>query len=180
MNKPLAAMKVQRWAGMLLALLLLLGVTACDPEPAEEDLPAVDTTAADVAPATPVTTLSSLLEAPEREALVDRQVELADVRVDAVVGDSTFWVASVDGSAEERAFVVLENLEESEPGPGTGADGRYNVDVGDVLIVYGRIVALQPDDPTGDVRDEDAQGLLEGGVYIRADRLDFTERAPDS
>ncbi|MGI9174263.1 MAG: hypothetical protein ACR2GR_02935 [Rhodothermales bacterium] len=179
MNRPLVAMKALNRAGMLLALLLLLSMTACDPEPSEEGPAATDTTAADV-PDAPITTLPALSDAAEREALVDQRVELANMRVDDVTGDSTFWIVPANGSADERVFVVLENLEEWQSGTGTGADGRYNVDPGDVLTVYGRIVALQPDDPTvWDIQNEDAQGPLEGRVYVRADRLDFTERAPE-
>ena len=65
-------------------------------------------------------------------------VALDGVRVTGLAGDSTFYV----GTGAERTLVVLESLGESQSGPGTGADGVFDVNEGDVVNINGTIRAF--------------------------------------
>ena len=67
-------------------------------------------------------------------------VNLVGARVSALAGDSTFYI----GDGAERTLVVLEELGESQSGPGTGADGAFNVDEGDMVTVRGTVRAFDP------------------------------------
>ena len=69
-----------------------------------------------------------------------REVNLTGVPVSALAGDSTFYI----GTAPNRVLVVLEDLGESQSGPGTGADGRFNVDNGDTVSIRGTVRAFDP------------------------------------
>ena len=71
-------------------------------------------------------------------ALAGRPVQLDAVRVTALAGDSTFYV----GDGDQRTLVVLESLGESAGGPGTGADGVFDVNVGDSVDLRGEIRAF--------------------------------------
>ena len=71
--------------------------------------------------------------------LAGQAVALSNVRVTALAGDSTFYV----GDGAERTLVVLESLGESQSGPGTGTDGRFDVNVGDVVDIDGTVRAFQ-------------------------------------
>ncbi|WP_420454102.1 hypothetical protein [Rubrivirga sp.] len=71
--------------------------------------------------------------------MAGRPVQLDGVRVTALAGDSTFYL----GDGADRVLVVLESLGESQSGPGTGSDGAFNVDVGDVVNIRGEVKAFQ-------------------------------------
>ena len=86
-----------------------------------------------------ITTLDALDDAVGAGRAGDA-VNLTGVRVSALAGDSTFYV----GTAPNRTLVVLEDLGESEGGPGTGADGAFNVDEGDTVTIRGTIRAFDP------------------------------------
>ena len=99
-----------------------------------------------------------------------RAVRLDGVEVTALAGDSTFYV----GSGADRVLVVLENLGESQTGPGTGADGRYNIDVGDMLSINAEVMAFRPG-----MRGASAMDATEGdGRYVLVvnERGDLTKR----
>ena len=68
-----------------------------------------------------------------------RMVSVTGATVTALAGDSTFYV----GDGTNRALVVLEDLGESENGPGTGADGVFDIDVGDTITLRGTVEAFQ-------------------------------------
>lgn len=121
----------------------------------------------------PITDLMTLLEADDPQALVGRQVRLSGVTASTVSGDSTYWVYNPDEGVERRVFTVLYALGESNPGPGTGADGKFNVDEGETMTVEGVVQAVQPSDPdswgvTGEVERE----LRVEQIYIRARSLE--------
>lgn len=135
---------------LLLALLIwflvgLLGddeeVVEADPIEAIEPAPAV----APVDPAEPVdddatiTSLTALDEALEA-GNAGAAVNLTGATVSSLAGDSTFYV----GDGTNRALVVLEDLGESEGGPGTGADGAFNVDAGDTVTLRGTVRPFSP------------------------------------
>ena len=80
------------------------------------------------------------LESSIGPAAAGRQVDISGVTVSALAGDSTFYV----GTAPNRVLVVLEDLGESQSGPGTGADGRFNVDQGNTVSIRGTVRAFDP------------------------------------
>lgn len=100
---------------------------------------AMDDGAAGAASTGPITTLAALNEAMTGTG-TGRTVRLSDVRVASLAGDSTFYV----GTGAERVLVVLEDLGESQSGPGTGADGAFNVDAGDTVSLTGEVMAFRP------------------------------------
>ncbi|MDX1548048.1 MAG: hypothetical protein R3247_13715 [Rhodothermales bacterium] len=121
----------------------------------------------------PITSLTTLLGADDPQALEGRRVRLSGVTASAVSGDSTYWVYNPDEDVERRVFAVLYRLGESDAGPGTGADGRYNVDEGETMQIEGVIQTVEPSDPdawgvTGEVERE----LRAEQIYIRARTLD--------
>ena len=72
--------------------------------------------------------------------MAGQAVALDGVRVSGLAGDSTFYV----GTGAERTLVVLESLGESQSGPGTGADGAFDVNEGDVVNINGTVRAFEP------------------------------------
>ena len=72
-------------------------------------------------------------------SMAGQALALDGVRVQSLVGDSTFAV----GEGDARTVVVLENLGEDEAGPGDGSDGRFDVNVGDVVDIDGTVMAFE-------------------------------------
>ena len=66
---------------------------------------------------------------------VGQSIALNNVRVTGLAGDSTFYV----GDGAERTLVVLENLGESQSGPGDGEDGAFDVNTGDMVNINGTV-----------------------------------------
>ena len=83
------------------------------------------------------------------------QVNLRNVRVMRVVGDSTFVI----GSGARETLVVLAGLGESQTGPGDGSDGRFNVDEGDMVTITGAALTRYRDKMPGtyDLTDTDRE-----------------------
>ena len=122
---------------------------------------------------TDITSLETILESNNPQELVGRSVNLTGVTAVSVTGDSTYWIYNPDEDVSQRVFVVLYQLGESEPGPGTGADGVYNVDPSENMEVEGQIMAVEPNDPdVWGVTGEEAAELREYQVYIRANDLE--------
>ena len=80
------------------------------------------------------------LLAGDLSAMAGQAVALDAVRVTALAGDSTFYV----GDGDERTLVVLESLGETQDGPGDGSDGRFDVNVGDLVMIDGTVRAFEP------------------------------------
>lgn len=164
---------------MLIALLLLVGAgflvaELVDTEPDEDDLAtAVVTDMPTDAPDTDeITDLTTLLTADDPGMLVGREVDVEGLTVASLAGDSTYW-AYTDGNDGQRVFVVLRGLGESESGPGTGADGKFNVDDSEVVDLEGIVRALGPDEPEQwGLRGADASMVSGQRVYISARALD--------
>ena len=172
------------WWLWLLGLILLAGIIwliaelldddTDDEYVAEDSVTTVDPVQP-VEPAEPdegaITTIAGL--AGGRTA-VGREVDLDGVRVLTVTGDSSYFVGS-GADAQEGALVVLENLGESEtyaPGP-EGADGRYNIDEGDVIDVEGVVAAFDDSVPDyADMAAADRDRALRSGVYINARQVE--------
>lgn len=174
------------WWKWLLALLLLAGViwllAELITEPAEEIEPvATDVEVVEpVEPVTPVgeiTSVMTIAEADMPTTLAGREVDLDGLIVEELAGDSTFW-AYPPGMEDQRVFVVLEGLGESMDGPGTGADGEYNVDEGERWSLEGSIVDLGTQDPSAwGLRSADAEEVAAKRIYIRARDLSMSEMA---
>jgi hypothetical protein len=165
------------WLWWVLGLILLVGAIWLLAElfdTGEVDMAAVEPTApAAVEPdvTAPITTLETILAAENTDQLVGREVQLSGVTASQVTGDSTYWVHGPD--AEARVFVVLTGLGESEPGPGTGEDGRFNVDEGETMTVEGVIQPVEPSAPEAwGVTDTEAQEIAANRVYVRARTLE--------
>ncbi|MDT0632254.1 hypothetical protein RQM47_06985 [Rubrivirga sp. S365] len=86
-----------------------------------------------------LTSLTELHEAIEA-GNAGEPVNLVGARVSALAGDSTFYI----GDGAQRTLVVLENLGESQHGDGTGEDGRFNVNQGDIVTVRGTVRPYAP------------------------------------
>lgn len=86
-----------------------------------------------------ITSLTALNEA-VTAGNAGQDVDIAGATVSALAGDSTFYI----GTAPNRTLVVLEDLGESQNGPGTGADGVFNVDAGDTVSLRGTIRPFAP------------------------------------
>lgn len=120
-----------------------------------------------------ITSLDALLDADNPAMLEGRRVRLSGVTASTISGDSTYWVYNPDEGVERRVFAVLYGLNESQSGPGTGADGRYNVDAGETMQIEGTVQAVEASDPdawgvTGEVERE----LRTEGIYLRVHSLE--------
>lgn len=168
------------WWAWLLAVLAVIGLIwlvaeMADDEPDEDDIAVVD-------PAEPVdqpepvettTAVTSFDELAAGTALVGRRVDLNDVRVLGLTGDSSFVVAPESG-AGEGALVVLTDMGEWEVGPGDGSDGEYDVNEGNTMDVEGTLRAFDQSVPDyADLSDADRDRVMRQGVYISAGSVDL-------
>ena len=161
------------------ALLLLVGVVALwavlrgrDSEVASLP-PAELATGADRAETGEIVVLHTVWDAEDAESLVGRSVRISDARVLSVTGDKTFWVGD---SAEQQVLVVLD--EQPTPNQPT-TEGRYDVNPGQVVTIYGSVQrfpgfeeARQRWNVSPALRDE----FEKQRVYLHADRLEITHR----
>ena len=106
--------------------------------------------------------VSDLANLGDLSTMVGESVELEGVRVTELAGDSTFYI----GSGANRVMVVLEDLGESQDGPGTGADGRYNIDVGDTLNLNAEVMAFTRGMRGTTTMDDAMASSAEGGRYV--------------
>ena len=95
-----------------------------------------------------------------------REVMLNGVEVLRVVGDSSFVI----DTAGRETLVILAGLGESETGAG-GSDGRFNVDVGDMVSISGAALTRYRDNMPGtsEMSDEDRAMAMErqGTLTVR-------------
>lgn len=115
----------------------------------------------------PITDLAMITGASGLTSMIGRPVQLGNVRVQAVVGDRTFWVGP---SADQRALVVLNEV----PTPNQpGVEGRYDVTTGQVINVNGTIRNIN--DPA--FVSNPIEGLPGGQTaVIHADSLNIVQR----
>lgn len=116
-----------------------------------------------VAPAGPITDLTTITTAADRSALTGREVQLTGAPVGDVVGDRGFYV----GSGDQLVFVVLDQV----PTPGQpGVEGRYDVTTGQTINLTGSVqpVSAIP----GQIEDLPAGTV----TVIRAQRLEIVSR----
>ena len=99
-------------------------------------------------------------------------VNLQNVPVYRVIGDSTFWIGRDDA---RRYLVVLAGLGESETGAG-GSDGVFNVDDGDTVSITGAIARMVDGDRgLSELTDDDTEMLRQRETYIRVNSRDDIE-----
>lgn len=184
-NIPVEKERSKPWWLWLLGAILLIGliwlIAELFDDDAEEPYVAEDTVTV-VDPVTPVTpvapaetgAITSIAELADGRAAIGREVRLEDVRVITLTGDSSYFVGS-GTNGDEGALVVLENLGESETyaaGP-DGSDGRYNINAGEVIDVYGVVAAFDESVPDyADMPGADRDRAMRSGVYINANRVE--------
>lgn len=122
-----------------------------------------------------ITSWAMLLDAQGSDNLVGRMVDLDDLVVGNVVGDSSFFAAPASAD-DQRVLFVLQDLREWKAGPGTGADGIYNIDSGASIDVTGQIMAFAEGTAgTSQVAGADRTRLLDQGYYINVTNVDSEE-----
>lgn len=108
-------------------------------------------------------------------SMVGRRVEVDNATVLSVTGDSTFYV----GAGRRRFLVALSGLGEGAEGPGSaGADGRFNIDVGDRVSIRGTVT---PFDATNRafsrLSEADRTDATTRGAFVNVTRAsDITSR----
>lgn len=128
----------------------------------DEYVRAASLTVLDEAEGTDADIMTDLSQLNDLSAMAGETVILEGVSVLELAGDSTFYV----GEGSNRALVVLESLGESEDGPGTGADGVFNVDVGDTVILDAEVMAFSRSMRGTTAMSEDQMGDAESRRYV--------------
>lgn len=104
--------------------------------------------------------------------LIGREVEMGDLKVVNVLGDATFTVAS-SMDAEDTALVYLD--QEMTPGI-EGIEGRYDVNAGQTVTIYGSIAELTAENVANwDLEAPGANTFTAGDLYVIAQRLDISD-----
>ena len=142
-------------------------------EQLEEDAD-IEQPAAGAAAGGVITDLSTITNA-SGQTFIGRQVQLSNLNVPQMLGDSLFNVSAAGAEgAEEDVLVVLDETTQVEQG---GVEGRYNVNEGQRLTVLEGSIeqlasdVLQEEGLTGPDAD---QIMRENEYYIRAQRIDIT------
>lgn len=160
---------------LVLAALIWLLVELFDDEPDEDDL-ADETLTEEVEPAPmdegPITDVSTIFAAASPAMLAGREVQLSDMRVTSVLGDSAFY-ATPEG--DDRRFLIA--LNEVIPSPPEGVEGRYDVTEGQMVDVSGHIRELTREADAWNLSDEEADAMQDDAIYIRAQELNIVEDA---
>lgn len=180
------------WWTWLLALLAIVGLIwliaeLFDSEPDEDDLAAVDDVSVvddmdddmgddmsgDMAATGAITSFAALTEG---TANIGREVDLENVEVTAVTGDSSFAIAPTPGQENQAALIVLEDMGEWKVGPGDGSDGEYDVNESNSMDIEGTVRAFDETTPDyADMSDADRNRALRQGVYISANSVDLAK-----
>ncbi len=117
----------------------------------------------------PITSLAALANG---AATVGRQVDLDDLRVLSLTGDSSFFAGS-GPNATQGVLVVMTNMGEWRMGA-EGTDGEYDVNVGNGVDIEGTIRAFDTTSPDyADIPSADRDRILQQGLYISATDLDL-------
>lgn len=128
---------------------------------------------AEMTTAGPITDAALLYGAADATQHVGRQVQLQNARVLSVTGDANFWV----GEAEGRQLLVRLDEQPTPNQPAT--EGRYDVNPGQTVNVYGDVRAF-PGWSTAESEwrvDPSLRSNFENQrVYVHANRLDIVSR----
>jgi len=114
----------------------------------------------------PITDVVVIASAPDQQSLVNRQVQFANVPVQSVIGDRTFWVGSGNN---ERLLVVLDEALDSG-----NTERALDVNAGQTLTMNG-IVRRMPS--AADAQKQwglsaaEADSLKNQRVYLQASQV---------
>lgn len=114
----------------------------------------------------PITDVVVIASAPDQQSLVNRQVQFANVPVQSVIGDRTFWVGSGNN---ERLLVVLDEALDSG-----NTEKALDVNAGQTLTMNG-IVRRMPS--AADAQKQwglsaaEADSLKNQRVYLQASQV---------
>lgn len=168
------------WWTWLLALLAVIGLIwliaeLFDDEPDEDDIAVVD-------PVDPLeqpdpvdvdTEVTSFAALANGTALIGREVDLDNMEVIGLTGDSSF-VVGPGTSRDQAVLIVLEDMGEWKVGPGDGGDGEYDVNEGNALDVAGTVRAFDSSVPDyAELTETDRDRAMRQGVYISAGSVDL-------
>ena len=121
----------------------------------------------------PITDAAMLYGTADATQYVGRQVQLQNARVLSVTGDANFWV----GEAEGRQLLVRLDEQPTPNQPAT--EGRYDVNPGQTVNVYGDVRAF-PGWSAVETEwklDSSLRSNFENQrVYVHANRLDIVSR----
>lgn len=122
-----------------------------------------------------LTSVARIVAAPL--TVVGSEIAIPNMHVTDVVGDKTFYVTANNHSSDQQFFVFLD--EQATPDD-PGVEGRYDVNAGQTLTVYGSVQKLDESDrDKWNITETEAQRLGDDAVYLRAERLDITEHELD-
>lgn len=120
-----------------------------------------------------IVSFAAIVDAERPESLDGREVQLDNVVVTRVVGDSTFYVTPPGEETADALLVVLANLGEWQEGTGGGADGEYNVNPDEQMTLAGTLHRLEGDEAQRwGIADRDADELAAEDIYLRAERIE--------
>jgi len=115
-----------------------------------------------------ITDLQQIINAPDKPALVGKQVQLNQIQVQAVVGDQSFWIGP---SPSQQVFVTFSEI----PTPGTPKEGQVAIKSGQRVSLSGTIrsmPALSDDWLRQNKIDEtSATTLKQQPIYIQASEV---------
>lgn len=122
-----------------------------------------------------LTSVDRIIAAPL--SVVGAKVAIPNLHVTDVVGDKTFYVTAKDTSSDHRFFVLLN--EQATPDH-PGVEGRYDVNAGQVVTLYGTVERLNDSDRSKwNITEAEAERMGDDAVYLHAERLDITEQQLD-
>jgi len=118
--------------------------------------------------------ISSFAALTEGTVNIGREVDLENMEVTALTGDSSFAIAPTPGQENQAALIVLEDMGEWKVGPGDGSDGEYDVNESNSMDIEGTVRAFDETTPDySDMSDADRNRALRQGVYISANSVDL-------
>lgn len=142
-------------------------VVVVSPTTAVSPSPNVVVVSPTTTPATaPITDVVVIASAPDQQSLVNRQVQFANVPVQSVIGDRTFWVGSGNN---ERLLVVLDEALDSG-----STEKALDINAGQTLTMNG-IVRRMP--TAADAQKQwglsaaEADSLKNQRVYLQASQV---------
>lgn len=175
------------WLLALLAVGALIWLVAelLDNEPDADDLAVADDEVEmidddDMVDDATMGAITSFAALAEGTTNIGREVDIENMEVTAVTGDSSFVMAPGQNQRDQGALIVLEDMGEWRVGPGDGSDGEYDVNEGNTLNVEGTVLAFDETTPDyADMSDADRERALRQGVYISANSVDLEKNTND-
>ncbi len=126
----------------------------------------VSPTPAATATGEPITDVVVITSAPNQQTLVNRQVQFANVPVQSVIGDRTFWVGT---GANERLLVVLDEALDSG-----GTEKALDINAGQTLTMSGlvrRMITKADAQKEWGLSAAEADSLQNQQIYLQASQV---------